>query len=213
MHCFTAKLPLSSSKQLTHASFLAHLRYALRVACAQPTTNPATAALPPSFPSSVSWRDPATGRHAVPYPMTREWGSTQTRGCPPFHIDSIASLLKPWSKYTLPICNLVGLPRPPSPPSSLTKADCNPKRVFPLPPSGNEVLLFSDGSKTGSKVVSPTSARPHRRAPPQTTVCQLHYQSPHPLPPMAHVCIQCRTIRHQLCTPICRSSLISPQSC
>ena len=31
----------------------ARLRYALRIACAQPTTNPATAALPPSFPSSV----------------------------------------------------------------------------------------------------------------------------------------------------------------
>ena len=73
----------------------ARLRYALRIACASPTTNPAAAALPPCFPSTTSWRDPYTGRHAVPYPMTREWNSTRTWGRPPLHIDALASLLMP----------------------------------------------------------------------------------------------------------------------
>ena len=50
----------------------ARLRYALRMACGSPATNPATAALPPSFPSAITWRDPFTGHHAVPYPKTRE---------------------------------------------------------------------------------------------------------------------------------------------
>ena len=54
----------------------ARLRYALCMVCGSPATNPATAALPPSFPSAITWRDPSTGRHAVPYPMTREWKLT-----------------------------------------------------------------------------------------------------------------------------------------
>ena len=63
----------------------ARLRYALRIACASPTTNPAAASLPPRFPSTIAWRNPFTGRHAVPYPMTREWDSTRTWGRPPKH--------------------------------------------------------------------------------------------------------------------------------
>ena len=78
----------------THLLFKhARLRYALRMACGSPATNPATAALPPSFPSAITWRDPFTGRHAVPYPMTREWNTNPTRswGHHPLHIDAIAS--------------------------------------------------------------------------------------------------------------------------
>ena len=130
----------------------ARLRYALRVACAQPTTNPAAAALPPSFPTTVPWRDPFTGRHAVPYPMTKEWNSTRTWGRPPLHMDNITSLLRPWSSHAFPTRDLVGLPRPLSLPSLPTKAGFNSDRVFPLPLSDNEILLFSDGSKAGRKV-------------------------------------------------------------
>ena len=57
----------------------ARLRYALRIACAQPSTNPAAAALPPSFLTTAPWRDPFTVRYEVPYPMTREWNSEPTR--------------------------------------------------------------------------------------------------------------------------------------
>ena len=39
----------------------ARLRYALRVACAQPPTNTAAAALPHSFPAAAQWHDPFTG--------------------------------------------------------------------------------------------------------------------------------------------------------
>ena len=46
----------------------------------------------------------------------------------------------------------MGLPRPLSLSSLPTKADYSPDRVFPLPPSDNEVFLFSDGSKTGRRV-------------------------------------------------------------
>ena len=93
----------------------ARLRYALCIACASPTTNPAAAALPPRFPSTIAWRDPFTGRHAVPYPMTREWDSTRTWGCPPLHINTLTSLLVPWSGYTFPVRDYIGLPRPLSP--------------------------------------------------------------------------------------------------
>ena len=132
----------------------ARLRYALRIACAQPTTNTAADALPHSFPTAIQWRDPLTGHQAVPYPMTRGWNSEPTRswGCPPLHIDSLASLLRPWSEQTCPVRGLVGLPRPHSLSSLPIKADYNPDWVFPLLSSGNEVIFFSDGSKTGRKV-------------------------------------------------------------
>ena len=86
--------------------------------------------------------------------MTKEWNSTPGRawGRPPLHIDNITSLLRPWSSHTFPTRNLIGLPRPLSLPSLPTKAGFNPERVFPLPPSDNEILLFSDRSKTGGKV-------------------------------------------------------------
>ena len=74
------------------------------------------------------------------------------RGRPPLHIGSIASLRRPWAKYTFPTRDLVGLPRPLSLPSLPTKADYNPERDFPLPPSDNEAILFSDESKTVGKV-------------------------------------------------------------
>ena len=82
----------------------------------------------------------------------------------------------------------VGLPRPLSPFSLPTKADFNPDPVFPLPSSNNEVLLFSDGSKRGRKVVAafthfypcdPTT-RPHLH-PPDASATQAGSDSaPHP---------------------------------
>ena len=133
----------------------ARLRSALRIAYASPSTNPATAALPPRFPSTVPWRDPFTGRHAVPYPMTREWDSPPSCswGRPPLHIDNLASLLKPWANHIFPVRNYVGFPCPLSLPSLPTRANFNPDLVFPGPNlPGNEILLFSDGSKAGDNV-------------------------------------------------------------
>ena len=101
-------------------------------------------------------RDPVTGRYAVPYPVTRKWNSSSTRtwGCPPLHIDALASLLMPWSAHTFPIRDHVGLPRLLSLPSLSTKASFNPDPVFPVPPSGSDhdFLLFSDGSKSRGRV-------------------------------------------------------------
>ena len=72
---------------------------------------------------------PFTGRHAVPYPMTRKWNSSSTRtwGRPPLHIDALASLLMPWSAF--PMRDHVGLPRSLSLPSLPTKANFNPDQV------------------------------------------------------------------------------------
>ena len=131
--------------------------------------------------------------------------STRTWGCPPLHIDNIASLLKPWSKNIFPTRDLVGLRCPLNLPSLPAEADCGPYRVFPVPPSDSEVHHFSDGSKTGKKVYrrrlcppSPTrpTTRSHLRihspdsttAPP-TLPAQLDHQLPPTLSPMAHVCI------------------------
>ena len=65
-------------------------------------------------------------------------------------------LLVPWSAHTFPVRDHIGLLRPLSLPSLPTKEQFDPNQVFPLPPpspsSGTEVLLFSDGSKAGSKV-------------------------------------------------------------
>ena len=114
-------------------------------------------------------------------------------GSPPLHIDNIASLLRPWSEHSFPTRALVGLPRPLSLPSLPTKADFNPDLVFPLPPSDNEVLLFSDGSKKGGKVgaafihshpAGPTT-RPHLRLPDasRTTTKAGSVTMPHPYRP------------------------------
>ena len=46
----------------------------------------------------------------------------------------------------------VELPRPLSLPSLPTKANFNPDRVFPVPPSDHDFLLFSDGSKPRGRV-------------------------------------------------------------
>lgn len=112
---------------------------------------------PSSFPSSVTWRDPFTGRRAVPYPITiREWNNNPSRswGQRPLHIDTLTSPLIPWPEHTFSVRDYVGLPRPLSLPSLPTKEQFDPNQIFPLPPpsSDDEVLLFSDGSKAGSKV-------------------------------------------------------------
>ena len=71
---------------------------------------------------------------------------------PPLHIDNLASLLKPWSNHTFSVRDLVGLPRPLSLSSLPIKANYSPDQVSPLPPSDNEVFLFSDGSKARKRV-------------------------------------------------------------
>ena len=83
----------------------------------------------------------------------------------------IASLLKSWSRYRFPTRDLVRFPRPLSLPSPPTKADYNPDQVFPLLLSDREVLLFSDGSKKGSKV---GAAFIHFRPPAPTTGIRPH---------------------------------------
>ena len=132
----------------------ARLRYALRIACASPTTNSAAAAFPPCFPSTTTWRDPLSGRHAVPYAMTRKWNSSSTRtwGRPPLHSNALASLLMPWSAHTFAMRDRVGLRRPLSRQSLPTKANFNPDQAVPAPPSGRDFLLFSDGSKSRGRV-------------------------------------------------------------
>ena len=105
---------------------------------------------------------------------------------PPFHIDNIASLLKPWSGNTFPTCGSVGLHRPLCLPSLPTKTKYNPDRAFPLPRSDSEVLLFSDGSKTGKKV---GAAFTHLHPPDPTTRSHLRIlppdspTTPQPYPP------------------------------
>ena len=73
------------------------------------------------------------------------------------------------------------------------KADYNPDRVFPLPPSDNEAVLFSDGSKSGRKWVPPlsTSSRQTPLRDPTSTHPMLplklastpHHRAPTRLPP------------------------------
>ena len=58
----------------------------------------------------------------------------------------------PWSAHTFPMRDHVGLPRPLTLPSLPTKANFNPDQVFPVPPSGHDFLLFSDGSKSRGRV-------------------------------------------------------------
>ena len=111
----------------------ARLRYALRIECAQPTTNTAATALPHSFPTAIQWCDPFTGRHTVPYPMTRSWNSEPTRawGRPPLHIDNLASLLRPWSEHAFPVRGLWVSPARLASPHCQSK----PARTLPgLPP-------------------------------------------------------------------------------
>lgn len=108
-------------------------RHALRIACAQPTPNPAAAALPCNL-TAIPWGDPVTGRHVVPYPMTREWGSVRTWGRHSLHID-IASPLRLWSRHAFPTRDFVG------PPTRLTSPRCQAKQnstptAPPPPPTG-----------------------------------------------------------------------------
>ena len=131
----------------------ARLRYAFRMACGSPATNPAIAALPPSFPFAITWRDPFTGRHAVPYPKTREWNTNPTRSF--LHIDAIASLV-PWPAHTFPVRDHIVLPSPLSLPSLPTKEQFDPNQVFPLsPPSPSSGTSFM------------TSVTPRSRCPTQ----------------------------------------------
>ena len=118
--------------------------------------------------------------------MTRSWNTEPTRswGRPPLHIDNLASLLKPWSNHTFPVRGLVGLPRPLSLSSLPIKADYNPDQVFPLPPSDNEVFLFSDGSKTGRGVgaafiypLPPTCRQPFYKIPPSNPPIRFYHHT------------------------------------
>ena len=162
----------------------ARLCYSLRIAC---PNQPPIQQQPPShtafqlLSSGVIPSQDAT-LFRTHYPMTRSWNTDPTRswGHPPLHIDNLASLLKPWSNHTFPVRELVGIPRPLSLSSLPTKADYSPDRVFHLPPSNNEVFLFSDGSKTGRRVGAafihfyPPAGRPTTRS---------HLQSTHSIPP------------------------------
>ena len=72
-------------------------------------------------------------------------------GAPPLHIDTLTSLLAPWSSRTFPVRDYIGLPRPLSFSSLPTKETFNPGRVFPLPGADSETRLF-DGSKSRGRV-------------------------------------------------------------
>ena len=111
-------------------------------------------------------------------------------GRSPLHFDNIASLLRPWSEQTFPTCDLVCLPRPLSLRSLPTKADFNPDSGSPLPPSDNEVLLFSNGSKTGRTIGTtfihfhpPDPTTKPRLHPPDATTQAGNDTAPHPYPP------------------------------
>lgn len=161
----------------THLLFKhSRLCYALR---ASPTTNPAAAVLPPHFPSAISRRDTFTGRHAVPYPITQEWNSTRAWGRPPLHIETLPSLLAPWSDHAFPVRGHVGLPRPLTLPSLPTKEGLSLNQVFPLPPlRSSSSLTALIRKKSRRRLRPPPSARRHHRAPPSSV--RLHRQAPPP---------------------------------
>ena len=87
------------------------------------------------------------------HPMTREWDNRTSH--PPTH-RPLTSLLVPWPNHSFPMRVHVRRPRPLILPSLPTKEEFNPGQVFLRPPLGaaddSEVLLYSDGSKTGERV-------------------------------------------------------------
>ena len=111
-------------------------------------------ALPPRFPSTITWRDPFTGRHAVPYPTTREWnsGSTRTWGRPPLRIDALVSLLKAMVCPHLPSARPHWIPSLAWPTVAPTQSQLQFKPGLFHSPSDDDVLLFSDGSKSRGRV-------------------------------------------------------------
>ena len=114
---------------LQHARF----RYTLRIVCAQPTANPAAAALPPSFPTAIPWRDPFTGRHAVPYPTTMEWDSTRTWVRPLFHIDN-SFAPETMVRTQIPDTRPSRTPSPAQPPLSANQSRLQPRLGLRPPP-------------------------------------------------------------------------------
>ena len=94
-------LLVDSSLPPSHLLFKhARLRYALRIACASPTTSPAAAAQPRRFPSAIARRDSFTGRHAVPIRELGNGAPSEVGGAPSYTLMPQLSLLNVFDEVT-----------------------------------------------------------------------------------------------------------------